>query len=95
MMVEMMPSNQPHSSWVMPKHAMKIDGNKSECALNWIDSQDCKRNEVPKRLKRCLEPMTVKGIPGGRKLLLMVDLVYPVQRPGMKEHMRYVEPHII
>lgn len=95
MMVEMVSTNNPYSSWVMPQQTMKIDGNKSHCALHRVDCHSQERKEEANGLEGPLEPVCVIGVPGRRKLLLMVDLVYPVQGPGMQEHMREVEPDIV
>lgn len=95
MMVEMMPTNQPYSSWVMPQQTMKIDGDKSYSAFDWIHSHENKRKEEAKRLKWCLKPVSVIGVPECRNLLLVMDPMDPIQRSRMEKHMRYVEPHII
>jgi hypothetical protein len=95
MMVEMVSTNNPYSSWVMPQQTMKIDGNESHCALHRVDCHDQEGKKEANRLERSLNPMAIIGVPGRRNLLLMVDLVYPVQGPGMQEHMREVEPDIV
>jgi hypothetical protein len=79
----------------MPQQTMKIDGNESRYALHRINCHSQERKEEADGLEGPFKPVCVIGVPGSRELLLVMDLVYPVQGPGMQEHMREVEPDIV